>query len=129
MYILLPEQRLVLVTFGRQLSIRDVKNYVSALSADPLFGEDFSEIVDLSEVEELDLSSEHAIDLADLIDPFRSGVKRAFVARTKVQIHAARMHQILRNDQENIRIFSSLAEARQWIEGSVIRPQFNPNAR
>jgi hypothetical protein len=115
MYTVIPEERLVSVRFGKCLSLRDVQSYVAALCTDPAFESDFSEIVDLSEVEELQLSANHALTLADLVDPFTSGTRRAFVARTGMQVHAARMHQILRNDEENIRIFSSLIEARQWI--------------
>lgn len=106
---------MVFVKFGKRLSASDVEGYVTGLLADPLFSPDFSEIVDLSEVEELELSSDHALDLADMVDPFSRQAKRAFIARTKVQMHAARLHQVLRNDDENIRIFSSLREAQQWL--------------
>ncbi len=116
MYTIIPEERLVSVRFGRCLSLREVQGYVAALCTDPAFESDFSEIVDLSEVEELQLSADHALTLADIVDPFVAGTRRAFVARTGMQVHAARMHQILRNDEENIRIFASLTEARQWIE-------------
>ena len=115
-YELSPEKRVVSVKFGKRLSVRDVEGYVTALMADPSFIPDFSEIVDLSNVEELDLSSEHAITLADMVDPFCSRAKRAFVAQSRVQIHAARLHQILRNDERNIRIFASLAEAQEWLK-------------
>ncbi len=116
-YDLSSKERMVFVKFGRLLSAGDVEDYVQGLLADPLFRPDFSEIVDLSEVEELDLSSDRALALADQVDPFASQAKRVFVAQSKVQIHAARLHQVLRNDDENIRIFSSLAEARQWLQG------------
>ena len=115
-YELSAEKRVVSVKFGKRLSVRDVEGYVTALMADPSFIPDFSEIVDLSNVEELDLSSEHAITLADMVDPFCSRAKRAFVAQSRVQIHAARLHQILRNDERNIRIFASLAEAQEWLK-------------
>ncbi len=118
-YDLSPQEQMVSVKFGKRLSVCDVERYVTNLLADPLFKSGFSEIVDLSDVEELDLSSEHALDLADMVDPFSSHAKRAFIARTRVQIHAARLHQVLRNDEENIRIFSSLSEARQWLQGTV----------
>ena len=116
-YELSVEKRLVSVRFGKRLAVCDIERYASTLHADPLFQPDFSEIVDLSEVEELELSSEHAIDLADMVDPFSLRAKRAFVARTEMQIHAARLHQILRNGGERIRIFSSRAEAERWMGG------------
>ncbi len=116
MYELSTEKRVVSVKFGKRFSVRDVEGYVTALIADPSFTPEFSEIVDLSNVQELELSSEHAITLADLVDPFSSRAKRAFIAQSKLQVHAARLHQILRNDDENIRIFPSLAEAQAWLK-------------
>lgn len=115
LYALDSKERLVLVKFGRVLSIDDIASYVAELSVDPEFNRNFSEIVNLTEVEELQLSAEHALDLADVVDPFCIGAKRAFVARTEAQVHAARMHQVLRNDISNTRIFASLSDAKKWI--------------
>ena len=115
MYTVFPESRLVSVKFEKRLSIEDIQSYVSALGKDPLFDCSFSELIDLRDVEELDMSSDNALSLADVVDPYAAGVKRAFVARSEMQVHAARMHQILRNDEENIRIFPTLEEARQWL--------------
>lgn len=112
-----PEERIVSVTFSKHLSIRDVEAYVAALRVDPLFDSSFSEIVDLTRVEDFRISPEHTLMLADIVDPFSADVRRAFVARTEPQIHAARMHQVLRNNHEGIRIFSSIADAKKWIKG------------
>jgi hypothetical protein len=118
-YVVAPEERLVSVTFGKSVCIRDIESYATALRADPLFEPGFSEIIDLSEVEELQLDAEHALDLADHVDPFSIGARRAFVARSSVQIHAARMHQLLRNDERNTRIFAFFADAKSWIVRGV----------
>jgi hypothetical protein len=117
-YTVSPQQRLVSVKFPKQLSIDDIRRYAEALCADRLFDPTFSEITDLSEVQELQLDAERALALADQIDPFSLGAKRAFVARTDLQVHAARMHQLLRNDEKNTRIFSSFADAQQWIQSA-----------
>ena len=118
MYRLSPQKRLVSVKFGKQLLFYDVQSYTESLTADARFDSGFSEIVDLSDVEEFALSPAETMKLADLADPFRAGAKRAFVARTEMQIRAARMHQLLRNDQVNIRIFGSFEEAEEWIVGN-----------
>jgi len=108
------QKRLVSVKFGRKLTVNDLEKYAASLRANPLFEPDFSEIADLSEVEELDLQADEFIRLADEIDPFSLRAKRAFVARNAVQNHAARMHKILRT-QRNISIFHSAEAAEQWI--------------
>jgi hypothetical protein len=119
MYLLSPEACLVSVKFGRKLSFDDVRSYAESLLVDPRFDPGFCEIVDLTEVEELDISPTDLMKLADIEDPFRQGAKRAFVARTDPQVQAAHMHQLLRNDEVNIRIFSSYREARRWIDGET----------
>jgi hypothetical protein len=52
--------------------------------------------------------------MADEVDPFSPEAKRAFVAETSVQNHAARMHKILRS-QRNIETFRTLEDAERWI--------------
>jgi hypothetical protein len=109
-----PERRLVIVTFGKKLTVKDIERYAAILRANPIFQPSFSEIADLSQVEEIDLQADEFIRLADQIDPFSTDARRAFVARTSIQNHAARMHKILRT-QRNIEIFRTVAEATRWI--------------
>ena len=108
------ERKLVVVTFARNLTVQDIKRYANLLQIDPSFRPTYSEIADLREVEELDLQADEFLTLADKIDPFSYEAKRAFVVRTSVQNHAARMHRVLRT-QRNIEIFHSLEEAEIWI--------------
>ncbi len=108
------ERRRVVVKFGKRLTAGDIQKYAFWLVANPSFAPDFSEIVDLSGVEDLDLQADDFIKLADQIDPFSPGAKRAFVAHNSVQNHAARMHKVLR-PEANIRIFRSYEEAERWV--------------
>jgi len=107
-------RRMVIVRFGKMLKFADIVRYTDGLRADPSFQPSFAEIADLSEVEELDLQADEFLRLADEIDPFLPGARRAFVARTSVQTHAARMHKILRT-QRSIEIFDSVEKAKRWI--------------
>jgi hypothetical protein len=110
-----PEKELVVVKFGTKLTVEDVERYVAWLREHPSFQPTFAEIVDLTGVEELDLGAEDFLKLADKVDPFSYEAKRAFVARSSVQNHAARMHKILRS-QRNIEIFRSMEDAQRWIQ-------------
>ena len=96
------------------LKFADIVRYTEKLRADPSFQPSFAEIADLSDVEELDLQADEFLRLADEIDPFFPAARRAFVARTSVQAHAARMHKILRT-QRNIEVFDSVEKAKRWI--------------
>jgi hypothetical protein len=108
------EKRTVRVRFCKKVTARDIRAYAERLRTDPEFDPDFSEIVDLSEVEDLALQADEFLQLADQIDCFSAGAWRAFVVRNSVQDHAARMHKILRIPT-NMRIFSLLEEAMAWI--------------
>jgi len=107
-------RRLVVVRFARKVTVGDFERYANLLRANPSFQPSFSEIADMTEVVELDLQADEFLRLADEIDPFSPEAKRAFIARTSVQNHAARMHKALRA-LRNIEIFSSFEEAERWI--------------
>ena len=108
------EKKLVVVSFGEKVTFRDIQHYANLLQLDRSFHPAYSEIVDLTQAEELDLQADEFLNLADKIDPFAHESKRAFVVRTSVQNHAARMHKVLRT-QRNIEIFRSREEAEHWI--------------
>lgn len=108
------DRRLVTVKFGPKATIQTIEDYARRLRAHPHFESSFSEITDLREVEDLDLQADDFLKLADHVDPFSFEAKRAFVVRTSVQDHAARMHKILRSDR-TIAIFRSIEEAEAWL--------------
>jgi hypothetical protein len=105
----------VCVRFGRTLGLTEIELYAKALAANPLFSPSFSEIVDLTAVKDLQLDAEAAVSLADQVDPFNLASKRAFIATSAPQVHAARMHQILWSEK-SIKIFDCEAAAREWLE-------------
>ncbi len=108
------EKRFVLVKFAKRLTFDDIEDYALDLRANPQFSPALSEIVDLRSVEEVELSPQQAMKLADGIDPFLLASKRAFVAQNQNQIVASHMHRILR-PSGNIRIFFSIDAAKLWI--------------
>jgi hypothetical protein len=109
------KKRVVFVRFGKRLTAVDIRRYAERLRADPEFDPEFSEMVDLTEVEDLELQADDFLKLADQVDCFSAGAWRAFVVQNSVQNHAARMHKILRIPA-NMKIFSFVEEARDWIE-------------
>lgn len=116
------EKRRVLVCFYNKVRATDIYLYTDRLRMDPQFHPEFSEIVDLTKADDLDLQADEFLKLADEIDCFSAGTWRAFVVGSSVQEHAARMHKILRLEA-NIRIFSCVEEASAWIDS---RPFITP---
>jgi hypothetical protein len=109
------ENRFVLVRFTGTITFQDIKDYAGHLRADPRFRPSFSEIVDLRNVEEVELSPTQAMNLADNVDPFAIESRRAFVVQSQAQIHAAHIHRILRPEGGNILVSFSMEEAQQWM--------------
>jgi hypothetical protein len=108
------ERRLVTVKFGNRVTAEEIGEYVQKLRTHPSFEPSFSEIADLREAVDIDLLADELLKLADEVDPFSPQAKRAFVARTPTQNHAARIHKILRS-QRNFKIFRTLEEAERWV--------------
>ena len=71
-------------------------------------------------MQEIEINPEEAIALADQIDPFSLGSRRAFVVRNDMQRHSARLQQILRSPSRTIGIFDTMEEAEAWV-GSPLR--------
>src|SRR3974390_672816 len=84
------EKRLVVVRFGKRVTVDVIERYARALRTNLLFRPDFAEIADLTEVEELDLQADDFLKLADEIDPFSAGAQRAFVGRSSRQKNPTR---------------------------------------
>jgi hypothetical protein len=52
------EKKLVVVAFAKKLTVQDIERYAKLLQLDPSFRPTFSEVVDLTQVEELDLQAD-----------------------------------------------------------------------
>jgi hypothetical protein len=109
------QNRFVLVKFTGRVTFDDIEDYALDLRANPRFSPSLSEIIDLRDVEKVELSPKQAMNLADRVDPFSLGSRRAFVAQSQAQINVPHMHRILRPEGDNIRVFFSIDEARRWI--------------
>jgi hypothetical protein len=116
-YVIDDARRMVVVKPGKHVTVEAIREYADRLRAHPSFEPSFSEIADLTDVEEFVLQGDDFLRLADQIDPFSLESRRAFVVRTATQSHAARMHKILRT-QRNFEIFKSFDDAERWIRSS-----------
>ena len=114
-YTIDPNKRIVTAKFGGLLTADVLCQYTNVLRQDPNFSASFSEIADITEVEEVQLSGEQMIRLADSMDPFSHESKRAFVVQNAMQVHEAKMYGILRLSQDRIRAFDSCEDAERWI--------------
>jgi hypothetical protein len=109
------------VRFAGTLTTTQIALYAEALRKHPSFNANWSEIVDLRAVEDITITADETIALADDIDPFSLSSRRAFVVANELQFHRARMQQVLRSPSKSIGICETLADAEQWVRMSVYR--------
>lgn len=119
-YTIDPSKRIVTAKFGGLLTAETLCQYTKLLRHDPNFSASFSEIADITGVEEVQITGEQMIRLADSIDPFSRAAKRAFVVENAFQGHEAKMYGILRLSQGRIRSFHSYDEAERWAERWIL---------
>jgi hypothetical protein len=106
-------KRLVRVAFFGELAGSDLTQYVDGLLKE--FKRQFSEIVDLTAVDRINITPAEAIALADAVDPFDVNSRRAFVTCKESQTNAARMHQILRTPSGTLPSSIPSTKRKQWI--------------
>lgn len=109
-----PLKCLVSAKFTGILTLEDVELYDAQLRADQRFSPRYSEIVDLTQVERIAMSSREMMSLSDEI-PFFPHSRRALVVNNRHQSHAAHLYRIIRKDS-NIRVFTSFEDALEWVD-------------
>lgn len=109
-----PKNQIVIAKFGGRLTIADAEHYAADLRNNPAFDPRFSELSDLTEVENPQIDYASAARFALDSDPFSHDSKRAIITSTPPMYALARMYQLIRND-ENIVLFKTLDEAKRWL--------------
>lgn len=108
-----PATRLIRTTFTGVVTHKDPTDNAIRMRCDPAFDPSFSELIQFEEGSEINLSF---WDFRSEIDPFSKVSKRALVASTQRAVYGiARMFQIARNEDANVRIFATKDEAEAWL--------------
>jgi hypothetical protein len=109
-----PKHRIVIAKFGGDLTMADAERFAADLRNNPAFDPSFSELSDLTEVENPQIDYASAARFARESDPFSHESRRAIVAPRRSVYEVARMYQLIRND-ENIVLFKTMDEAKGWL--------------
>jgi hypothetical protein len=109
----------VYVRFAGKLTVNLIGRYTEALRENRGFEPGWCEIVDLRALGEIEINAEETIALADQLDPFSLGSRRAFIVSNELQRHRARMQQILRSPSKTIGIFETMAEAEAFVASPI----------
>ncbi|HWC19828.1 MAG TPA: hypothetical protein VG498_22635 [Terriglobales bacterium] len=108
----------VFTTFSGAITFEEVVAHAVALRGDPIFHPAFTELLDLREVTYTNLTFQELERLSHTIDPFSRTAQRAIVASSDLMYETSRMYQKARDAGENVRVFRTIDEAREWLDGA-----------
>ena len=109
------EQKLVLSRIWGAPTEDEILDHGKRLRADPHFRPDFRQLLDMSELTEIRISTER-VRQASRDQFFSPGVRRALVARDDVAFGMARMYAMASESQgQTIEVFRELGAAKAWL--------------
>lgn len=117
-YVIDKERRLVRSSCSGRLTFADAKSHQERLKNDPDFAPDFNQLLDLTAVTSLDISTEEAKTIAHGTLFFSPPSRRAWVASDPVVFGMSRLVEAYRQmagAQDQFRVFYDRAEALQWL--------------
>ena len=110
------ERRLVMSTGSGVLTLADLMAHQEKLLADPDFSPDFSQLWDLTNITEVELTSKDVHRLAQR-SIFSPDSRRAILVSRDLVFGLARMFEIYRDilGENGIRVFRNLDDALEWV--------------
>lgn len=110
------ENRLVMTTASGTVTFADALAHQEKLRRDPDFDPSFSQLLDVSFVTRLEITSEHVRLLAQS-SSFSQDSRRAVLVSNDTAYGLARMFEMLRESagDTGIEVFRSLEEALDWV--------------
>jgi hypothetical protein len=112
------ERRLITSTASGVITLPEIWAHQEKLDRDPDFDPSFAQLLDVTQVTKLKLSSEDVRRVADS-NTFSSNPRLAIVATSSLVYGMARMFQIFREmkGEEKTRVFRDRDEALAWVLG------------
>ena len=110
------ENRLVMSSASGAVTIADALAHDEKLVHDPDFDPSFSQLLDLSHISKIEVTTEHIRTLAQR-SCFSPNSRRAFLVATDNAYGIARMFEVLRESagDTGIEVFRTLDEALEWV--------------
>jgi hypothetical protein len=126
-YAIDPEKRRVTTTCRGRLSFDQMVASAEGMKRDPLMDPTFTELVDITGVETIDLTAEQIEALAD-IRIFDAKARRAIVAPSPLYFGIARMYEAHHSAkaEATLRVFTDRDEAVKWLDGGPYRETTPP---
>jgi hypothetical protein len=111
------EKRRVFTAASGVLTFKEVIGGMQRMGKDPKFDPYYTEIIDLAEVDQIELTMEQIVEVAQL-RVFAPDSRRAIVSANPFYFGTARMYGSHHEASSggNARVFSDMAEATLWVD-------------
>jgi hypothetical protein len=107
--------KLVIIKATGVVSAAEMLAHNARLYNDPLFQQDYWQLVDFSETTDFQATTREIRQLAD-DNPWSAGIRCAFVVPLPFQYGLAHMFKVFTEDQgADLRLFDTFAEASKWL--------------
>ena len=114
-YQLDPDNGVLLGRVWGVWTLQDVDEFRERAASDPDFSAETSQLVDLTEVTDIEMSVRDALMLGRST-PLGSHARRAYVAPSDLVFGTLRAYQVTADEtHSHTRVFRSLAEAQAWL--------------
>lgn len=113
-------KRRVFTTGSGILTYKEATDLVQRMRRDPQFDPSYTELTDMTGIKEVAMKVEQIAELA-AVRVFAPESRRAIVATNPLYFGMARMYESHHEATSggNVRVFSDMAEAVQWIDGQT----------
>jgi hypothetical protein len=114
------QERRVFTTMEGVLTNAEATSVIARMGADPLFDPNYTELADLRQITAVEMTMDEIVELA-VLRVFARASRRAIVASIPLYFGMARMYESHHEASSggNVRVFSDIAEALQWIDGAA----------
>lgn len=115
----IPSHHLVITRMFGEVVYDDVLNVSKQLLADPEFNPKYDQLVDLSGVVKVNVSSDMLRNHARSVLPYEKSSSCSVIATSDLVYGMARMYASVQSDHREFRVFRTVMEAEAWLASEV----------
>ena len=114
-YVIDGTSRIVVTTCVGAITFEEMRDVATEMRDDPEFKSNFGQLIDLTQVSQLNLTFRELTTFKESFDPFSNESQRAVVALADAAYGIGRMYGGIL-DRPSFAVFRTMNEARQWLK-------------
>jgi hypothetical protein len=119
---IIPSRRLVITRIFGEVVYEDIESISKQLISMTDFDPHFDQLVDLSGVVKVNVTSDMMRNHARAVYPYAKDSRCSVIATSDLVYGMARMYAAVQNDRREFRVFRTVMEAEAWLASSVGNP-------